>query len=140
MENAEFASNRNLQSHINLDQLRYAAGQLSENEPLMSLFAGEAEGKAQAQRSRLKRVWKDLTILIALVRDWGFGGYRDIAWHNLIVAIAAVVYFLNPFDFTPDFVFILGYVDDAIVISAFASAIRSDLDHYRRWRLTQKKK
>lgn len=118
---------------IDLEQLCKAAEQLPPSEPLMSLFAGEAEDKAEQHRNRLKRVWKDLMLLIALVRDWSLGRWRNIPWHNLIVAASALVYFLNPFDLTPDFIFVLGYVDDAIVITAFASAIRADLERYRRW-------
>lgn len=44
-----------------------------------------------------------------------------------LTLIAALAYFVTPFDFVPDFVLGLGFVDDASVLAAAIAAVRSSI-------------
>jgi uncharacterized membrane protein YkvA (DUF1232 family) len=44
------------------------------------------------------------------------GSYTDTPWKVLSVKIAAVIYFASPIDLIPDFIPVVGYLDDAAVI------------------------
>jgi uncharacterized membrane protein YkvA (DUF1232 family) len=44
-----------------------------------------------------------------------------------------VIYFLNPFDVSPDFIPGVGYVDDAVVLGFVASSVKKDLVRFLRW-------
>jgi uncharacterized membrane protein YkvA (DUF1232 family) len=41
---------------------------------------------------------------------------RDVPWHAKAVAIFVVAYALSPIDLIPDFIPVLGYLDDAILL------------------------
>jgi uncharacterized membrane protein YkvA (DUF1232 family) len=49
------------------------------------------------------------------------------------MALAAVIYFLNPLDLIPDFIPGIGYLDDATVIAFVFSSIRKDLLKFLDW-------
>jgi uncharacterized membrane protein YkvA (DUF1232 family) len=60
-----------------------------------------------AQAKRLKR---DAYALYFVVRD------RRTPWYARAAAAAVVAYALSPFDLIPDFVPVLGYLDDLIIV------------------------
>jgi len=90
-----------------------------------------------APPSVLAKLWADIKDMIALIRDFAKGDYRDIPWVSIAAITAAVLYFINPLDLVPDFVPILGYVDDAAIIGLALKFIGGDLNKYRHWRKKQ---
>ena len=99
-----------------------------------SLLA-RAEDKARRVRNvrRVRGFWSDLTALLRMIRAPIKGEYRDMPWRTLVAALAAVVYFVNPFDVVPDVVPFVGYVDDAAVIAFVLRLVGGDLLRFRAW-------
>jgi len=52
---------------------------------------------------------------------------------NLLVIVAAMIYFVSPFDVIPDSVPILGHIDDAMVVRLALESVRGDLDTFMAW-------
>jgi uncharacterized membrane protein YkvA (DUF1232 family) len=63
--------------------------------------------RAKAQARRLKR---DAFALYFVARD------RRTPWYARALAAVVVAYALSPFDLIPDFVPVLGYLDDLVVV------------------------
>ena len=73
-------------------------------------------------------------LLFNLVRDYASGEYRDIPF-NIVAAVgAALLYVLSPIDLIPDFIPVIGYLDDAAVIAFCLSLIERDLAAYKVWK------
>jgi uncharacterized membrane protein YkvA (DUF1232 family) len=89
------------------------------------------------KRGPLGEVWKYLTAIIRLVRAYARRQYTDVPWETIILSIAAIIYFVSPIDFIPDFIPVAGYVDDAAVIAFIAAAIKLDLDNFLEWEAKQ---
>jgi len=77
--------------------------------------------------------WPYLMGMIRLIRDYQRAEYRDISEPNLITVIAAILYFVSPFDVIPDWVPVLGHIDDAFVVSLALKSVRMDLDTFMAW-------
>jgi uncharacterized membrane protein YkvA (DUF1232 family) len=77
--------------------------------------------------------WGYLMAMIRLLRDYHRAEYRDISETNLRTIIAAILYFVSPFDVIPDWVPVLGHIDDAFVISLALKSVRADLDTFMAW-------
>ena len=77
--------------------------------------------------------WPYLMAMIRLIRDFHRAEYRDISEANLLITIAAILYFVSPFDVIPDWVPVLGHIDDAFVISLALKSVRADLDTFMAW-------
>lgn len=63
-------------------------------------------------RERAKQLKTDIpAVFLALKR-------KETPWYAKIVAAIVVVYALSPIDLVPDFIPILGYLDDVIILPA----------------------
>jgi len=76
----------------------------------------------------------DFKLLIAVIKDYWKGNYRKMPFFSIAAIVAALLYVLNPFDIIPDFIPVIGYLDDAAVIAACLALVRQDLHNYKKWR------
>lgn len=77
-------------------------------------------------------------VLISYIRDVTTGRYKDYSVTNLALAIAALIYLVSPADFLPDLMPIVGWTDDAAVLSFALEQLASELDRYERSRIQSK--
>ncbi|MGB2869002.1 MAG: YkvA family protein [Bacteroidota bacterium] len=92
-----------------------------------------ADEKAEQQGNKITKFKEDLKVLVRLVRSWAKGEYKDVPAFSIILAIAAIVYFVSPVDAIPDWIPVLGYLDDAAVVGFVIYSIKSDLDEFHEW-------
>jgi uncharacterized membrane protein YkvA (DUF1232 family) len=94
----------------------------------------DAVGKISiTPRGPFADTWPYLMGMIRLLRDYHRAEYRDISESNLHTIIAAILYFVSPFDVIPDWVPVLGHIDDAFVVSLALKSARTDLDTFMAW-------
>jgi len=100
----------------------------------------EAIRKSRRHKGVLAKCWDDLMALIRLVRAYIKGEYRDVPWETIVWAIAAIIYFITPIDLIPDFIPGIGFLDDAAVIALAIASVRKDVDNFREWERSARKK
>jgi uncharacterized membrane protein YkvA (DUF1232 family) len=93
----------------------------------------EVIARAYKQRGQLHKIWDDLMSVTRMIKAWARGDYKSLSQKTVLIAIAAAIYFLNPFDLAPDFIPGVGYLDDATVIAFVLNSIRSDLGKFLEW-------
>jgi uncharacterized membrane protein YkvA (DUF1232 family) len=69
-------------------------------------------------------------LLFEMIKDYRNGLYKEIPWYSIAMAVAAILYFINPIDIIPDFIVVVGLVDDALVVGFVMKAIQEDLKKY----------
>ncbi len=120
-----------------IKNLQQRALRLVQDPEQLGKLVQEADAKAQAQQSRRGAFWDELKTLLRLLRAYGTGRYRDVPWKTLLAAAGAVLYFLNPFDLIADFIYVFGFVDDALVVGLVLASIRGDLERFTAWERSQ---
>lgn len=83
---------------------------------------------------RMQKVTNQAGLVLELLDDYRDGSYRAIPWRSLAVAVAALLYSVSPSDVVPDFLPLLGQLDDAVVLALAMNAIRRDLERYARYK------
>lgn len=86
----------------------------------------------------LKKFVKDASTLLSLVKDCWSGAYRQIPVWVIGAVVFALLYVLSPIDMIPDFIPVIGLVDDAAVLALCLSLIEKDIQKYQLWRKTPK--
>lgn len=86
---------------------------------------------------RLKEVLDDLKTMLQLVPAWAKGTYSGVSKVNLVLVVAAVVYFLMPIDLVPDIIVGLGLADDAAVIAWVVNTVSDELQKFKAWQTTE---
>jgi uncharacterized membrane protein YkvA (DUF1232 family) len=78
--------------------------------------------------------WESLQIFLRLLRAH-FEGKFTVPTSSILMVVAAVIYFVSPFDLIPDSIPVLGMVDDAAVITCVAKANLTLISNFRRWEI-----
>ena len=74
----------------------------------------------------------------SLLQDYWAGRYTSIPWKLIASTGFAVAYLVSPLDIIPDFLPIVGFVDDATVFALVVSSFQSELNSYKEWKKKQK--
>jgi uncharacterized membrane protein YkvA (DUF1232 family) len=74
--------------------------------------------------------------LIRLVNAYVTGTYRRIETSTIISGLAVLLYVLSPLDLVPDFIPVVGMMDDLALISWFISKFRDELVSFQEWERT----
>lgn len=75
----------------------------------------------------VKNLLTKVKMLYAMLRDKDFA----MAWSSKTMVIAGLLYFISPIDLLPDYIPVLGYIDDAFVMSVVMNAIASEIERYK---------
>lgn len=117
------------------DALKNGAGKITEDDLQKVLDKQrEIEDKFKSN-GPLGRFIEDLKLLFSIIKDYVSGDYREVPWWSIAAIAFALLYVLSPIDLIPDFIPVIGYVDDALVVSACLAMVEADLHAYKEWKL-----
>ena len=95
---------------------------------------------AEEKGSSLGKQFENFKLLWQLLKDYYNKKYPNAPW-KLIAAIGfAVLYLVSPLDVIPDFIPLVGFVDDASVFALVVAGFSSDIEDYKKWLAAQKQK
>lgn len=117
------------------------AERLLEDYDKMEKMLKRAEKKLdERKKGPVRKLFDNVNYMILLLQDYMKGEYKQIPYGSIILTTAGVLYFVIPFDFVPDFISGLGFVDDLAVVTLAVKQIESDLEKYKDWREERKEK
>ena len=101
-------------------------------EDLDKVLADEKKAKEKARN--LKGFFEEFKLLWFLLRDYKAGRYKGVPWKFIAAVVFALVYLIAPVDVIPDFIPLVGYIDDTAVFGLLLAGFKSDIDAYRHWK------
>ena len=82
----------------------------------------------------LAQEFKNIPTMVSMVRSYLRGNYTKIPKRTILAIVSALIYFLSPIDVVPDWIPLLGQLDDAIVIASCWNLVNKDVEDYRQWK------
>lgn len=109
---------------------------IKEEDVVEAAETGEKKVRALDEKipRALKEKWVLLKDMVALVRAFADGKYKEIPWGSLAAVTAAVLYFVSPIDAIPDMLPLIGFIDDAAIIGLASKLVEQDIKLFRQWR------
>lgn len=81
--------------------------------------------------------WETIQTLFRLIRASVSGEYQGLPTTTVVAAIAVTLYFLSPIDLIPDFIPVLGLLDDMALVAWFSTTIKEEMDKFTAWEATR---
>lgn len=82
----------------------------------------------------IKRIFRALKLFLPMTRDVLRGDFRPVPWAAFGTMALALAYLVMPFDLIPDFLILLGVVDDVLIVGWLLNRVDAQLADYRAWK------
>jgi uncharacterized membrane protein YkvA (DUF1232 family) len=76
----------------------------------------------------------NMRLLFLLLKDWWRGTYRQLQWWCIGVLMFTLIYALSPLDLIPDWIPVIGVLDDVSLMYLCYRIISGEIEKYSRWR------
>ncbi|MGI4869765.1 MAG: YkvA family protein [Janthinobacterium lividum] len=96
----------------------------------------DAFNKAREQKeigALAHEAWETLQSLFRLIKLSVSGEYTGVPSTTVAAAIAVLIYFISPIDLIPDFIPVVGLLDDMALLAWFSTSIKHELDKFHDW-------
>lgn len=74
-----------------------------------------------------------LGILSRLIKAAISKEYHGIPTSTVVMGVAVIIYFLSPIDLVPDWLPVIGLLDDAALLAWFMTSIKEEMDRFQEW-------
>ena len=81
--------------------------------------------------------WETLQTMFRLIKLSASGEYTGMPTSTVVAAVAVTIYFLSPIDLIPDFIPVLGLLDDVALVAWFSTTIQDELVKFAEWEDTR---
>ena len=82
----------------------------------------------------MKEQLADLPYMAMMINSYIRKQYTKVPVASILTLIAAISYFVLPIDVIPDFLPVIGFLDDLGVIGLALGCVKNELDAYMDWR------
>jgi uncharacterized membrane protein YkvA (DUF1232 family) len=87
----------------------------------------------ESKDSKFKQLFDTALTLVRLVRRFVSGDYREVRTGTIVSGLAVLLYVLSPIDLVPDFIPLVGFLDDLSLISWFVGKFSDEISRFREW-------
>jgi uncharacterized membrane protein YkvA (DUF1232 family) len=89
-----------------------------------------------ASNSKVRKLTDPVQVFIRMIRAH-IKGTHKISFSTLGLIVLAMVYFISPIDFIPDFLGVIGFADDLSVVLAVYAKVKDEIEGFLEWERTQ---
>ena len=121
-------------SGINEDFIKKGAANINDRDIQKVMDRTNDITQKVVNSTSLKRFINDVGLLISMIKDFLSGTYRKMPFWVIGSVVFALLYVLSPIDLIPDFIPVIGLVDDAAVLGLCLALAEKDIQTYQNWK------
>ena len=87
----------------------------------------------------LKGFIEEVKLFFSMLKDFFIKKYTEVPVGTIMAIVGSLLYVLSPVDIIPDFIPVVGYIDDAGIVALCMNFVRTDLEKYKKFKETDQK-
>ncbi len=114
--------------------LKNATGLIGKNSRLLLLIAQLGAKINAVGWKETQGVVKDrFFVLGRMTKAYALGHYRAVPWKTMALIVGAILYFIDPIDFIPDFIPVTGLTDDLGILLWVINHVSKEIEKFIHW-------
>ena len=82
-------------------------------------------------KGEISSLTEKVKLFILMIRSYVKGEYREVPFKSILLILAGLIYFINPFDLIGDFIPGIGYIDDIGLILWILKSVEDDVIRFK---------
>lgn len=118
---------------IYIDKLIKEAERISNEHQLVSKLIDIAFEKVGETASQALNFESQVSAIGRMLKAWYAREYSGLSKQAVVSLVASLIYIVNPLDFIPDFIPIIGRLDDKLVLGFLVKRLNSEIQKFMAW-------
>ena len=98
------------------------------------VFENEDTIMGKMNNKNLRGFVEDVKIFFSMLKDFFTKKYTEVPIGTIMAIAGSLLYVLLPVDIIPDFIPVVGYLDDAAVLAACMGFVNKDIQKYKEFK------
>lgn len=107
--------------------------EITESNVLLEKLTTKVYNSAESAVQKYADIAERIKIVVRMLQAWRKKVYTDISYSTIFLSIAILLYFVNPIDLLPDFIPLIGGLDDAILLGFLLKTIDKEIEKFLTW-------
>ena len=101
---------------------------------MKKVFDNEDKIMGKMNDMNLKGFIEEVKIFFLMLKDFFTRKYTEVPVGTIMAIAGSLLFVLSPIDIIPDFIPVVGFLDDAGVIAACMNFVKIDLENYKKFK------
>lgn len=106
---------------------------LIESNVLLVKLAVAVYEKIESSVQKYADIASRLNVLTRLTKAWRNKEYTEVSYVTVFLSVAILLYFVSPIDLVPDFIPIVGGLDDVLLLGFLLKMIDKEIERFLTW-------
>jgi uncharacterized membrane protein YkvA (DUF1232 family) len=106
---------------------------LIESNVLLEKLAVAVYEKIESSVQKYADIASRLNVLTRLTKAWRNEEYTEVSYVTVFLSVAILLYFVSPIDLVPDFIPIVGGLDDVLLLGFLLKMIDKEIERFLTW-------
>jgi uncharacterized membrane protein YkvA (DUF1232 family) len=106
---------------------------LIESNVLLEKLAVAVYERMESSVQKYADIASRLGVLARLTKAWRNKKYTEVSYVTVFLSVAILLYFVSPIDLVPDFIPLVGGLDDVLLLGFLLKIIDKEIERFQAW-------
>jgi uncharacterized membrane protein YkvA (DUF1232 family) len=123
-----------------IEPLIKKAEQMMGDSPAITKVIDDAFARLGQLSEKFYEIQDTVLALGRMLRSWVAREYTEVSPEAIVAALAALIYFVSPIDIIPDFLPLIGHLDDVLIIGYLTKVFNKEMERFLTWEFRHKER
>lgn len=107
--------------------------QLMASNKLLEKLSAQVYSKLETTVQKYADIADRIKNSTRLLDAWRLKKYKGVSYYTIFITVAVLLYFLSPIDLFPDFIPVIGGLDDLLLLNYLLKTIDAEIENFLEW-------